>query len=81
MDAILEEMFTLHKAGAKQIELPRRRLPEFLMDATEHRFLTMEELEKFRQTCLRGEARAWGIPVTFVQTLKQSRGTEKQVIG
>lgn len=70
MDAILEETLALYKQGAKQIELPKRRLPEFLMAATGHRFFTMEELEEFRRVCLRGDARAWGIPVTFVTTPK-----------
>lgn len=67
MRPILIELLALVQKGATHIELPGARLAEFLDAGTEHRFFTMEEMEKFRRACIAGEAKAWGVPVTFTQ--------------
>lgn len=67
MKEILFELQALVQKGAQSIDLPRHRLVEFLDAATDHRFFTMEEMEEFRRRCISGEAKAFGVPVTFNQ--------------
>jgi hypothetical protein len=47
------------------LTLSMSRLNEFLLAAASNRCLTISEIEEMRQSCLRGEAKAWGIPVKF----------------
>lgn len=41
------------------------RLNEFLLAAVANRRMTTSEIEEMRQSCLRGEAKVWGVPVEF----------------
>lgn len=71
MLAILEETRktvyagTRHGKPVSEIVLPLTRLHEFLLAAASDRCLTTDEIKQMRQSALRGEARAWGVPVRF----------------
>lgn len=62
---IIKECFTKYREGATSIQFPLCRLAEFVMAGASGRYISKEEYELFRQACLKGEARAFGIPVTF----------------
>ena len=68
---ILEEtrkmVYAARNAGkdVDKLTLSISRLNEFLLAAVSNRRMTTSEIEELRQSCLRGEAKVWGVPVEF----------------
>lgn len=66
VNQILLETRLIARSNPDVITLPIERLYEFLLASVSNRCLTTHEIEEMRRACLRGEAKAWGVPVRFV---------------
>jgi hypothetical protein len=49
-----------------ELILPLSRLNEFLLASVSNRCMTTSEIEALRESCLRGQAKVWGVPVKFI---------------